>query len=236
MTTTGGFLKKMMLLTMGGVSGGLAGWFLGELIVYQVQKKEEEKYWGEKITEPIRNELEKLEKLADVDVEPVKKIKRNYTGKFKDDNKGELRDIVKPYNTIVPPPEKSSVEVSNIRIIGEDDYATRKQEYEKENAYFYDGDSVWLTEDGNVIENPNTLFGANIHLQFGSQSTDPDSVFLRNDALMCDYQLIRLHEHYSISVLGLEEEPKEKPKKRKTRKKQVKINDDIVELEEDDGE
>lgn len=228
MTTTTGLLKKMALLTIGGVSGGLVGWFVGEILVYQIEKKAENDYWGEKITKPIREELERLD---EVTFDDNKHVKRNYTGKFKDDNKGELSDLVKPYNAVVPPPEKSSIEVSNIRIISERDYAIRKPEYEKENGYFYEGDSVWVSEDGSVIENPNELYGPNIHLQFGTQSSDPDSVFVRNDSLMCDYQLLRLHENYSVSVLGLE--PEEKPKKKRTRKKVVKTPEEEMEAEEE---
>ena len=132
--------------------------------------------------------------------------------------------MVRAYNVLTEPEERS-VESSEIHIITTEDYQTRKQEYVKEMIYFYESDSVFSHITDDKIDDPTELFGANIHLQFGSQTTDPDVVYVRNDKMQVDYEIIRMHDSYSSAVLGIV--PEEKPKRKNSRKRVQKVEEEF---------
>ena len=101
---------------------------------------------------------------------------------YADDKKMDPAELVKALN-IIPDPEESSVEVDEVRLISENDFTTRKKEYEKVCVTYYDHDHIFAMDDETEISDPVDLFGPNIHLHFGTQSPDPDAVYVRNDRL-----------------------------------------------------
>lgn len=222
-------LKKIGLIALGGVAGGILGYLTTSLIIDKLTKEKEifetksrgwikESDW--KLTNPTDEMVEDSKPLVN-SLETV--MKTDYT-KFSgvDKAKANLEDLVKPYK-----------ENDDFVIISLVDYAERDNSFMKEIVYYYEEDSAFANTNEDLIDAPESLFGPNIHLHFGEKSDDPDVVYLRNNKNSTIYEILRIHSSYSVSVLGNPEpEVKSKPRKRhKTEKKVVEEEND-----EEEGE
>lgn len=75
------------------------------------------------------------------------------------------------------------------------------EEYDVEDLlYFTDG---VLTDDAfNAIDNPESIVVPDFAEHFGDYDYDQDTVYVRNDRLKTDYEILRDHRNYSEVVLG----------------------------------
>jgi hypothetical protein len=225
-------IKRVGLLTLGGILGGVGGYFLGKFLVHKyelyIQDKEIWRHFDnmdilEKMKEDqvagITEDTQDLPK-----PQPGKAIHgkreprvRNYTDYSKKE-KGDLDVLVAPY-----------VSNSKIGIISLKEN-TEDLQFNKELITFYEGDMTFCTDEDEIIDDPNGLFGANIHLHFGEGSDDPDVVYVRNEKTGTDYEITRNRGKYSVFVLGMPEEdpkPSKSNRKRHNRKADSKNDDDI---------
>jgi hypothetical protein len=217
------FLKRFgPPVVIGAIVGGIAGYFLGELIVKQLekaaQKSEEEDDWQKE------SWLEEDEKT----VEEIAKI--DYTKYTKP--KGNLEELVKPYTSSIDEKltkkGKSKVQdkANNIMIISLEEYEGNRA-MNKEPISYYVDDATFADINEDIIPNPNDLFPVNIHLHFGQQSEDPDIVYVRNENNGCDYEITQIHGSYSVIVAGFPAEaPKDTKAKRRRTTKKVSANDE----------
>jgi hypothetical protein len=231
-------IKRVGLLTLGGIAGGVGGYFLGKLLIKKyeeyIQEKEIQRHFDnldiiekrqEDEAKGITAETEELPK-----PQPGKAIHgkraprvRNYTDYSKKE-KGDLDVLVAPYVSTVK---------TGIISVKEN---TEDGQFNKELITFYEGDMTFCTESDEIIDDPNGLFGANIHLHFGEGSEDPDVVYVRNEKTGTDYEITRNRGKYSVFVLGMPEEdpkPSKSSRKRNNRKVGPK-NDDIDEDAEEE--
>ena len=233
----GNLLKSAGFITAGAVAGGILGYFLGRLIVNQLQKRAEELEWQAE-DEAARVPRPQVE---DLNIEEVT-VRRDYTQFSKD--KGELSELVKPYTSLEnasstignngkPLPNKEDTS-EKIMIISYEDYEASRV-HNKEPVAYYEDDLTFANAQEEVIDNPNEIFGPNIHLHFGEESDDPDIVYVRNENNGVDYEITRVHNSYSVLIMGMpKEEQKENKKRTRRRTRKVNANDD--ENDEDDGE
>lgn len=90
----------------------------------------------------------------------------------------------------------------NIHVISPEEYDELPDYQKKSLTYFADG--VIADEFDNVIDNPEDIIGENVGDHFGDY--EEDSVFVRNDALKCDYEILRDIQTYS-EAMGLTDLP-----------------------------
>jgi hypothetical protein len=221
-------IRRLGLIAAGGLAGGVIGYFLGGLIVNQLEKRNEEleeDAWLKEVYEG------KADSGGPTEVQVAKQ--KDYT-KYA---KGELAELVKPYTSSISeePNKKRNIKADKIRIITAEEYE-RNRATAKEPIAYYEEDTTFADAQEEIIDDPNRLFGANIHLHFGEESDDPDIVYVRNENTGVDYEITRVHNSYSIFVMGMSEGTAKKETKAKTRRKGKKVTADDDEDTEDERE
>ena len=91
-----------------------------------------------------------------------------------------------------------------IYLVSQEEHLENANEFEVVTLTFYDGDQVLVDEKDNVIENMEEAIGHKENLQFGRWSKDPSIVYIRNEAIGVEYEILRSTGKYSVEVLGLE--------------------------------
>ncbi len=203
-------IKRFGIIAVGGLAGGLVGYFLASLIIKQLTKPQEE----------FENEEENAN--IELKVGPpktVKDIKRDYT---KYAEKGDLSELVQPYKS----------KQDNIRIISIDEYDSNRT-VNRELIAYYAGDTTFCDANEEIIPNPEDFFGPNIHLHFGEESNDPDIVYVRNENNGVSYEITQVHGKYHVIVLGM---PDEEPKVTKAKRRRTSKKEEIEESIENEGE
>jgi hypothetical protein len=216
-------IKPVGLIVAGGVVGGVIGYFLGGLIVDQLRKRAKEDEEAE------RSLSSEEPKHGVVTVREV--TKQDYT-KFA---KGELSELVKPYtSSIDEESKKANAKPEKIMIISLDAFESDRG-FNKEPIAYYEDDTTFANTQEEIIDDPVSIFGPNVHLHFGEESDDPDIVYVRNENNGVDYEITRVHNSYSIVVMGMPPEPpKETKAKRRRNVRKVTAHDD--EDNEDESE
>jgi hypothetical protein len=88
-------------------------------------------------------------------------------------------------------------------VISIDEYSEENTHYDKITLYFYEDDEVLTEDDEEAIDDPNALVGDYALNCFGENSGDPEVVYVRNERLQIDYEVIRLSKSYQETVLGI---------------------------------
>lgn len=193
-------VRKVLIVAASGVCGGIVGYLVADMLIYKFQEKQ--------ISEDIMGEFEKrVEEYKPSNPEaPV-----DYTRMTK--AKANLNDLVAPYLGIGQETEDLSVPLFEVISHNEWTDQTNPDQYQ---IMFYEGDNTYTMEE-EIVASPSDLIGPREGLRFGELSEDPDVVYIRNNDVEADYEVIRVHGKYSTLVLGMSEEETEKPKrKRKT--------------------
>lgn len=231
-------VKRLGFLTLGAIIGGVAGYFLSNLII----EKLEDRLRDEEIQEAFAKEAERVRRKNSSEQghpelkeesslklpSPIKAIhgqraSRNYTDYSKKD-KGDLNKLVEPYVA------NQKIGVVSIREWSED------AQFDKEPITYYEDDVTYCDVNEEIIADPNGLFGPNVHLHFGEGSEDPDIVYVRNEKNSTDYEISRVHNAYSVVVLGMpqeEKKPSKSARRRNARKVTEEIDNEIDDKEED---
>ena len=224
-------IKRISLITAGGILGGIVGYFLGGLIVNQLIRRSEELEW-KKEDETLHGHVS-IREIGEEEVQTLIKDHKalDYT-KFA---KGELTELVKPYtSSIAEESKKSDAKSDKIMIINSEEYENNRS-HNKEPITYYENDTTFANLQEDIIDDPVSIFGPNIHLHFGEESEDPDIVYVRNENNGVDYEISRVHNSYSVIVMGMPEEaPKETKAKRRRNVRKVTAHDD--EDKEDESE
>lgn len=211
-------IKSLGLIALGGVVGGLTGYFLASLVINQLLEQQE---YFEEEEESINIEV----KTGTPETVKLKKVeKRDYTKYAKED----LAELVKPYTT----EGSANSKQDNIRVISLEEYESNRT-VNRELITYYAGDTTFCDATEEIIPNPEDFFGANVHLHFGEESQDPDIVYVRNENNGVNYEITQVPGKYSVIIMGLpDDEPKSKPKGRRSTNKTPKS----FESEENEGE
>jgi hypothetical protein len=93
-------------------------------------------------------------------------------------------------------------------------YVIHKEEFFADDSYdhsvtwtYFEGDDVLVDESDEVITKKDEVVGLDNLTKFGHGSEDPNVVYIRNDRLQQDMEILLHKSHYAKEVLGLEEEP-----------------------------
>ena len=109
-----------------------------------------------------------------------------------------MTDLLSPYKSEDSRKEdgRKLKQAYNIRVISPEEY-DELPDYEKKSLTYY-ADGVIADEWDNVLKNAEDLIGENIEDHFGEY--DEDSVFVRNDELKCDFEILRDLQTYSDAM------------------------------------
>lgn len=105
---------------------------------------------------------------------------------------------------------KSEEELDGPRVISFDEFAEEKDYYDKLSISYYELDDTLADEQEEIISDTDAIVGDEALLCFGEDSNDPDIVYVRNDRLSIDYEVVRLHKSYRETVLGVVDKPARK--------------------------
>ena len=173
----------------------VAGAGIGSVVTYKLVKKQYDQIIQEEIDsvkeafsemngeddgyedgEPDRNDTdEKTEPTAKETYESIVKE----SGYTEETEKKEDKHMEKPY--VISPSE-----------FGDSDYAILSL------TYFLDG--TVLNERDKIVTNVDELIGEDFANHFGDYPEDPDTVYVRNDKLEIDFEILKDYREYSETV------------------------------------
>jgi hypothetical protein len=105
----------------------------------------------------------------------------------------------------------------------EDFHAGRGTKRSQETLTYYEEDDVLVAQDDSIIVDPETILAIDALCHFGEKNDDPDSVYIRNDQTMIDYEVVRLHKSYSEDVQGVKSPKKAQRKPPASRPRTQKV-------------
>lgn len=93
-------------------------------------------------------------------------------------------------------------------VITHDEYFAAEDEYEQISLTYYEEDDTLVNEKDTPINEIDKMIGDEALARFGHGSKDKNIVYVRNDRLQSDFEVIRSSGSYLVEVLGLApEEP-----------------------------
>ena len=173
-------LTKVLIFVVGAGIGSAATWYIAKTKYEQIANEEIEsvkqhykmKAAGEALVKGFENGCknidEPLKERADEIIETVKEYRDLASKYLSKEGKEEEEDVEKPY--VISPDE-----------FGEMD------DYETESLTLY-SDGVLADDTGNIIDDVEGIVGKESLTKFGEY--EDDSVFVRNDARKCDYEIL----------------------------------------------
>lgn len=109
-------------------------------------------------------------------------------------------------------PEEHDPEVPYIITVNE--FMQGEQDFEKITVTYYEGDEVLVDERDEVIHDLEGTVSSSCLNFFGQGSNDDSIVYVRNEKLEVDFEVVRHQGRYTVVVLGMDDEDQERPKKR----------------------
>lgn len=111
----------------------------------------------------------------------------------------------------IPELEHHNLFVEEPIIVTQEEFMQNDSGYEQSTLTFYRGDHVLTDERENVIEDLNEVVGAENMTKFGSNSSDPSVLHIRNGRLQMEFEVCLSENSYRQEVLGIDENPQELP-------------------------
>lgn len=87
-------------------------------------------------------------------------------------------------------------------IIAVTEYLSNDSNYSQETVTWYEGDGALIDDRDEPVDDPDGTVGLG-NLRFGHRSNDENVVYIRNDRLLIDFEVLRHDGKYAIVVLGL---------------------------------
>lgn len=216
--------SKFVTLGIGALVGGSIGYFVGSVIQAYIRLKEEsegmpyhesdEMPEGDEPVEETQGNRGSKKKIMKTG--KIRKGKEDYTAFFDPQVKESLEILAAKYNSGIVQQEETQedgnewVEESapkaktGISIISLAEFANSDTGYDQVTLNYYTDDVVTDENDEPVMD-VTKVIGEDALVSFGLNSQDPDVVYVRNDELKGEYEIVRLDKSYSPVV---EEQPK----------------------------
>jgi hypothetical protein len=202
------------------IAGAAVGTFGGALLTkkkYEDMANEEIDLMREALREArdmakqIVKDAEGLGEISAVSGEevPAKKERRTQRQAERTEYRGLVKDYVKDMSgdeaeeEVYRASQSSRKEVSDgPYVITYDAYNLENDHYDKSTIYYYEDDDTLADENDEVIGDVFGVIGDDALSSFGEGSNDPEVVYVRNDKMQIDYEVIRLSKSYGETVMG----------------------------------
>jgi hypothetical protein len=89
-------------------------------------------------------------------------------------------------------------------ILNKDEFMAAEPGYNQSTLTFYEHDEVLADERDEVVDEVDSIVGEENLKMFGAMSADPNIVYIRNDILQQDYEILRSEGSYAVEVMGFE--------------------------------
>lgn len=190
-------MKNILWFTTGAIAGAVLG-----ITVYKKMYDEsndakfddEIDAIREEVKDDFRKQLEKNEVIEKEEDEPVEEDpqpkKRDYSRLSKDLGYGQV--------------SKPEVVVEDAYIISSEQFYEECQEHDKLTITYYAYDTTLADEDEAIMHDVTGTVGDEALFNFGYRSDDDNVVYVRNEKLGIDYEVVRTMASYSEEVLGIE--------------------------------
>lgn len=99
-------------------------------------------------------------------------------------------------------------------VISVDEYNEENETHDKLTITYYNIDDTLVDERDEIIADVDSIIGNEALSRFGDGSNDPDIVYVCNERLAIDYEVIRVDKSYQETVLGIV--PPKKPRRRRS--------------------
>ena len=177
MSTNKDLLSKILIFTVGAT--------IGSAVTWKVVKTKYEQIAQEEIDCVKQRFSEKYSDIANGNVQPKETDEQKYENILKEngysggndeepDRSKEVEDVEKPY--VISPDEYGEID-----------------EYEQVTLWYH-SDGVLVDDDGNVVDDVEEIVGEASLKTFGEY--EQDSVFVRNDRMKSDYEILRDKEAF----------------------------------------
>lgn len=88
-------------------------------------------------------------------------------------------------------------------VITKDEFLTNETQYTQVCLTYYEGDEVLADDQDQIVPDLDSLVGENnVPVRFGYRSKDPNIVYVRNDSLDIEFEILRSTGKYSEEVAG----------------------------------
>jgi len=104
-------------------------------------------------------------------------------------------------------------------VIPFDSFEEEFPHHDKITLTYFAGDDTLTADDEELDPSLYDAVGDDALTSFGEMSEDPDIVYIRNEALGMDFEIIKLEKSYKEAVLGIHDEPVSVPKRPAKRSK-----------------
>lgn len=178
-------MKNFFIFITGAAMGSAVAWKLSKDYYEKIAQEEIDSVKEELIDKKIEPK-EKETDITEQDKENYEKVlnQTNYSGYFK---------------SSAPEPEEETNKIAPAErpyIISPDEYG-EFEDYDQISFYYY-ADKVVADELDNIVEDVDDIIGLESLTHFGEY--EDDSVFVRNDRLKADYEILLDHRNYSDVV------------------------------------
>lgn len=192
----------------------------------------EEKIEGDEEDELYKNALDAMARYTGAELEAIAEVNKKDEYKVFAGADGDIPVRRKkephppnPYKVIpvselvMPEPHPSEPYIITVDQFM-DDFNKNGDDYDKITVSYYEGDDTLADEREAIVPDVEGTVGQANLSRFGHASEDPNVVYVRNERLRVDFEVLREEDAYSHQVLGLDErflEHQEKPRPRKMR-------------------
>lgn len=113
----------------------------------------------------------------------------------------------RPQPEVVDPGWDYAVETKQRRpdvpyTIHRDEWVEGKEDHEQRQMTYFEGDDVICDEQDNVVEDQDAVVGLGNLARFGHGSRDPEKVYVRNEEMKIDIEVIHTDAKYAMVVHG----------------------------------
>lgn len=95
-------------------------------------------------------------------------------------------------------------DLSRPYVISQDEFEQNESDHDQNTLTFYEADNVLVDERDEILPEADMMLGERFRVQFGQQSTDENTVHIRNDKLGLEFEVVRSERSYKEDVLGQE--------------------------------
>jgi hypothetical protein len=154
--------------------------------VYERKNERAERKLGKKTEAAERDKVVLMKK------DIYEKKAKRYAGDEEDPEHTEYENMSRP--------SKNDPEAPYV--ISYEEFAEEMNNFEKLTLNYYEDDDVLTDEEDGVVTDVIGVVGDDALTSFGDRSEDPEVVYVRNEKLETDYEVIRLSKSFAKDVLG----------------------------------
>ena len=113
------------------------------------------------------------------------------------DNQPDL--TVEAYENLIKDRDRDSPYIITLA-----EYMNNETGYEQSALVYFEGDGILVDDRDEIVDDPDNLVGNDNLVKFGHFSGDPRAVYVRNDTIQHDLEIVKHEGKYSYVVLGLQ--------------------------------